>query len=182
MKKILSFVADLFDEKELFYPAIRLREAGYAVEFAGPLAAEYSGKVGLRQKADLAFDEIDVEEYDGLLIPGGYAPDKIRVHQAALDAVLAFHEAGKPIGMICHAGWVGASAGILKGRSVTSTKAIKDDLVNAGAHWVDEAPVIDGNLVTARNPNDLHTYTRAFLDLLDKDKLRVNKSNGTIDR
>lgn len=122
----------------------------------------------MKQKADLSFRDINVRDYDGLLIPGGYSPDKVRVHEAALEAVRQFNEAGKPIAMICHAGWVGASAGILKGRRLTSTKAIRDDLINAGADWVDEAPVVDENLVTARNPDDLHTYMKAFIELLGK--------------
>lgn len=168
MKKILSFVADLFDDKELFYPAIRMKEEGYTVEFAGPEAAEYTGKAGLKQKADLSFKDIKVEEYDGLLIPGGYSPDKVRVHEAALQAVRQFNDAGKPIAMICHAGWVGASAGILRDRKMTSTRAIKDDLMNAGANWVDEAPVVDGNLVTGRNPDDLHVYMKAFIEVLNR--------------
>lgn len=167
MKKILSFVADLFDDRELFYPAIRMKEAGYAVDFAGPATVEYTGKAGLKQTADLSFTDIRVEDYEGLLIPGGYSPDKMRVHEAALEAVRQFNAAGKPIAMICHAGWVGASAGILRGRRLTSTKAIRDDLVNAGAQWVDEAPVVDGNLVTARNPDDLPGYMKAFIKLLE---------------
>ena len=166
MRKILSFVADLFDEKELFYAAIRMKEEGFEVVFAGPEAIEYSGKVGMKQKADISFKGINVDEYEGLLIPGGYSPDKVRVHEAALEAVRNFNDKGKPIAMICHAGWVGASAGIIKGRKLTSTKAIKDDLVNAGANWVDEAPVVDGNLVTARNPDDLAGYMAAFIKLL----------------
>lgn len=166
-KKILSFVADLFDERELFYPAIRMKEAGYEVEFAGPKAEEYKGKDGMKQAADLAFEDIDVSQYEGLLIPGGYSPDKVRSHEAALTAVRQFNEAGKPIAMICHAGWVGASAGILEGRRMTSTKTIRVDMENAGAQWLDEAPVVDGNLVTGRNPGDLHTYTKAFLDLVE---------------
>lgn len=170
MKKILSYVADLFDEKELFYPAIRMREAGYEVVFAGPEAKEYSGKVGMKQKADISFQEIDVDEYEALLIPGGYSPDKVRVHEAALEAVRRFDQQNKPIAMICHAGWVGASAGIVKGRKMTSTKSIKDDLTNAGAQWVDEAPVVDGNLVTGRNPDDLPVYMAAFIQLLNPKK------------
>lgn len=170
MKKILCFVADLFDERELFYPAIRMKEEGFKVDFAGPEAAEYSGKIGMKQKADIAFRDIIVEDYEGLLIPGGFMPDKVRIHGAALEAVRKFNELGKPIGMICHAGWIGVSAGILKGKKLTSTPNIKDDLVNAGAIWLDEAPVVDGNLVTARNPDDLHLYMMAFIDVLKDDK------------
>lgn len=170
MKKILSFIAEMFDDRELFYPAIRMKEEGYRVDFAGPEEKEYIGKAGLKQQADLSFEEIRVEDYAGLLIPGGYSPDKMRVHESALEAVRKFNEAGKPIAMICHAGWVGVSAGIVKGRRLTSTKNIKDDMVNAGAEWVDEAPVVDGNLVTARNPDDLHLYMKAFIELLNGNK------------
>jgi protease I len=166
MKKILCFIAELFDERELFYPVIRMKEAGYQVDIAGPEKKEYSGKVGMKLQADLAFDDVKAEDYEGLLIPGGYAPDKIRTNKAALELVRAFDEAQKPIGMICHAGWVGASAGILKGRKMTSTAAIKDDLIHAGAEWVNEGPVVDKNLVTARNPDDLAEYAKAFLELL----------------
>ncbi len=169
MKKILSFVADLYDERELFYPAIRLKEEGYEVVFAGPEAEEYKGKTGMKQKADIAFRDIQAEDYDGLLIPGGYSPDKVRVHEEALEAVRAINEAGKPIGIICHAGWVAASAGILEGRKMTSVRNIKDDLIHAGAEWVDEAPVVDGNLITARNPDDLHSYVKAFIEVLKKE-------------
>lgn len=128
--------------------------------------------------ADLNFDEIRVEEYAGLLIPGGYSPDKMRVHEGALEAVRKFNEAKKPIGMICHAGWVGASAGIVEGRRLTSTKNIKDDLINAGAEWIDDAPVVDGNLITARNPDDLHLYMKAFIEVLSqgKEEDKENKS------
>lgn len=170
MKKILSFVADLYDERELFYPAIRLKEEGYEVDFAGPEAEVYKGKDGMKKKADLPFRDINVEDYDGLLIPGGYSPDKVRVHEEALEAVRRFNEAGKPIGIICHAGWVAASAGILKGRKLTSVKNVKDDLINAGAQWVDEAPVVDGNLITARNPDDLHVYVKAYIEALKSAK------------
>lgn len=177
MKKILSYVADLFDEKELFYPAIRMKEEGFEVVFAGPEAQEYTGKAGMKQKADISFKDINADEYEGLLIPGGYSPDKVRVHEAALEAVRRFNEQGKPIAMICHAGWVGASAGIVKGRKMTSTKSIKDDMVNAGANWVDEAPVVDGNLVTGRNPDDLHSYMASFIQLLGRGKTGSKQSD-----
>lgn len=165
-KKILSYIADLYDERELIYPAYRVKEEGYEVVFAGPEKKTYKGKEGLTQDADISFDQINVDDYEGLLIPGGFAPDKMRVSKAALEAVRKFNEQEKPIAMICHAGWVGISAGIIDGKRVTSTLAIKDDMVNAGGKWVDEAPVIDGNIVTARNPGDLHVYVKAFLDLI----------------
>ncbi len=168
MRKVLSFIADYFDEREFLIPYYRLQEAGFEVDIAGPEAKVYQGKEGLHQQADLSFDHAKAEDYEGLLIPGGYAPDKMRTEEEALALVRAFVEAGKPVGMICHAGWVGVSAGVVAGKKVTSTPAIKEDLMNAGAEWLDEAPVVDGGLVTARNPKDLPVYVKAFLTELEK--------------
>lgn len=165
-KKILSFIADLYDERELIYPAYRVKEEGYEIVFAGPKKDTFKGKEGVTQEADLAFADVNVDDYEGLLIPGGFAPDKIRKEEDALELVRKFDEQDKPIAMICHAGWVGISAKILDGVKATSTPTIKDDMVNAGANWVDDAPVVDGNIVTGRNPDDLHVYVKAFLDLL----------------
>lgn len=165
-KKILVFIADQFDERELIYPAYRVKEEGYDVDFVGLEERIYKGKEGLKEKANITFSQVDVNDYDGLLIPGGYAPDKLRRYEEALDIVREFNKLNKPIGMICHAGWVGISAGILNGVKATSTKAIKDDMVNAGVNWVDEAPVIDKNIITVRNPGDLHVYVKAFLEML----------------
>lgn len=108
-----------------------------------------------------------MDDCEGLLIPGGFAPDRFRQSEEALQLVRDFNEQEKPIGMICHAGWTGISAGILEGVKATSTKAIKDDMVNAGVQWVDEAPVIDGNIITARNPGDLASYVKAYLTLVN---------------
>ncbi len=167
MGKALVFIGPQFDDREFLYPYYRLKEAGFAVDVAGAKAEEYKGKTEFRFKADKAFLEVNAEDYAALVIPGGYAPDKIRTEQAALDLVRAFHKAGKPIGMICHAGWVGASAGVLEGVRLTSTKAIRDDLVNAGALWVDEEAVVDGGFVTSRNPDDLPAFMRALLKELE---------------
>ena len=106
------------------------------------------------------------DEFDALVIPGGFAPDKLRRSQAVLDLVRAFDGAGKPIAFICHAGWVPISARILKGRRATSVGAIRDDMVNAGADWVDEATVVDGNLISARTPADLGPWMKALLKAL----------------
>lgn len=165
-KKILTLVDKLFDERELIYPAIRVKEAGYEVDFVGPKVGEFEGKEGVVQETSLEYKDVNVDDYAGVFVPGGYAPDKFRKSQDCLDIIKKFHEQGKPIGMICHAGWVGISAGILDGVKATSTPTIKDDMVNAGVNWVDEAPVVDGNIVTARNPQDLHVYVTAFLDLI----------------
>lgn len=164
-KKFLSFIADKYDEKEFIYPYYRLQEEGYEVDIAGTKAEEYKGKDGLAQKADITFADVNVEDYAGLVIPGGFAPDRMRQDKDALEIVRKFHEQKKPIAMICHAGWVGISAGILDGVRATATTAIKDDMVNAGVEWSDE-PVIDGNIVTARNPGDLPVYVKMILELL----------------
>lgn len=166
MAKILTLVADLFNEKELFYPAFRVMEEGYEVDFAGQDLKTYTGEEGGKQEAGITYKDVDVGDYEGLLVPGGFAPDKFRQDEDALDLVRKFHEEGKAIGFICHAGWLGISAGIFHGVKATSVGAIKDDMVNAGVNWVDEAPVVDGNIVTARYPADLPEYVPAFIDLL----------------
>lgn len=167
-EKILCIIDDRFDERELVYPAYRVKEEGYEIVFAGPEKRVFKGKEGMGQEVSISFDEINVDDYAGLLIPGGYAPGAMRANEAALAAVKKFNEDKKPIGMICHAGWVGASADIIQERKVTSTPSIREDMESAGGDWHDEAPVVDGNLITARNPGDLHVYVKAFLDVLKK--------------
>ena len=163
MKKALIFIGPVFDEREFFYPYYRLREAGYGVHAAGSEAISYKGKTGQEARADLPFSAVKAADYAALVIPGGYAPDKIRQDPDALRLVREFHEAGKPIGMICHAGWVAASAGVLGGVRLTSTRAIKDDLVNAGAQWEDAEVIVDGGFVTSRSPEDLPAFMKALL-------------------
>ncbi len=166
-KKVVCLVEAEFEDLELWYPVMRLREEGAEVLLAGPeRGSVYKGKYGVPAKADLSFEELDPEEYDGLLIPGGWAPDKLRRDPRVLRTVRSLHAAGKPIGQICHAGWVLISAQILKGKRVTSTPGIRDDMENAGALWVDEPVVIDGNLVSSRRPPDLPAYAKTFCDLL----------------
>lgn len=158
-KKIIIYVENFYEDKEFWYPHIRMKEAGAEVVVAGPEAGKtYKGKHGLPAEADVSFDSLSGGEADGLIIPGGYCPDHIRRNQAALDFVKSMDEAGKLIAFICHAGWVPASAGVLKGRKITSFFAIKDDLVNAGADWVDQEVVVDKNMITSRNPNDLPAF------------------------
>jgi len=167
MKKILVLVDDLYEDLELWYPKIRLEEAGFHVIVAGPDAKSlYKGKHGYPCQSDIAFKDIRVPEYQGVIIPGGYAPDRMRRYQEVLDAVHAFDHAKKLVGFICHAGWVPSSAKILKGRKITSFSAIKDDMENAGAHWVDEPVVVDQNLVSSRKPADLPLFLKAILQFL----------------
>jgi protease I len=166
-RRIVIFVDDIYEDKEFWYPNIRLKEEGAEVLVAGPEAGKtYTGKHGLPAESEKAFADLDPEGADALVIPGGYCPDRIRRHKAALDFVAAMHEKGRPIAFICHAGWVPISAGIVGGRKVTSFFAIKDDLVNAGAQWSDEEVVVDDNLISSRKPDDLPAFCRAIIEAL----------------
>ncbi len=166
MKKVAILIEDLFNEHELLYPYYRVQEAGHAAVLVGPEAKAYKSKAGLSMPAEVAAGALDPAEIAGLVIPGGYAPDRLRRHAAILELVRAVDRAKKPLAAICHAGWVMISAGIVKGRRLTGYFSIKDDLVNAGALYLDEAPVVDGNLVTARDPGDLPVWLGPFLKLL----------------
>ena len=167
-QKVLVLAADLFEDMELLYPVYRLREEEVEVTIAGLTTDEVTGKKGHGPvKVDATVDDVDPSSFDGLVIPGGFAPDKLRRSKQVLSLVDAFNVAGKPIAFICHAGWVPISAGIVKGRRATSVDAIRDDMVNAGADWVDEACVVDGNLISARTPADLGPWMKALLAALD---------------
>jgi protease I len=165
--RVAVLAEELYEDLELWYPALRLREAGAEVKIVGPRAGEtYKSKYGYPARADLGMEEADAAGFDAVVIPGGYAPDRMRRHPAMLAIVRAVHEAGRPVAFICHAGWVPISAGIVRGRTVTSVSAIKDDLINAGARWVDQEVVVDGNLVSSRTPADLPAFCRELTRLL----------------
>ncbi|ASS69164.1 MULTISPECIES: type 1 glutamine amidotransferase domain-containing protein [unclassified Paenibacillus] len=166
-KRVICLIDDEFEDLELWYPVYRVREEGAEVLFAGPEKGKvHIGKYGVPATADLSYGELDAGGIDGLLVPGGWAPDKIRRYPEVLKLVQEMDAGGKPIGQICHAGWVLVSAKILQGRTVTSTPGIRDDMENAGARWVDEAVVVDGNLISARRPPDLPPYAKAFVEAL----------------
>ena len=155
-KRVLVLAADLFEDMELLYPVYRLAEEGVDVTIAGLDDRAVTGKKGHGPvPVDTTVDGSCRGDFDALVIPGGFAPDKLRRSEAVLDLVRDFDAAGKPVAFICHAGWVPISASILKGRRATSVDAIRDDMVNAGVDWVDEAAVVDGNLISARTPADL---------------------------
>lgn len=155
-QRIILLVDHDFEDLELHYPLLRLQEDGANVDVVGPQQHEtYKGKNGLSIRADQGYAQIDPSEYDALFIPGGWAPDKLRRSEHVLSIVRKMDEAGRPIGQICHAGWVLVSAGIAKNRRLTSTPGIKDDMINAGAEWIDTSCVVDGNLVSSRRPYDL---------------------------
>lgn len=166
-QRILAFVDEEFEDLEMWYPVLRLREAGAVVDIAGPKAQEiYHGKYGVPITTDVAFEEVSAADYDGLYVPGGWAPDKLRRYADVLRFTREIHEAQKPIAQICHAGWVLISAKIVEGYTMTSTPGIRDDLENAGAIWVDEEAVVDRNIVSGRRPPDLPAFMKAFIEVL----------------
>jgi protease I len=165
-KRVILLTENMFNDLEFWYPYYRLKEAGGAVTVVGSAAAAYTGKAGTTVTADAGAEEVAVGEFDALVIPGGYAPDLMRRHPAMVALVRDCFLANKPLAAICHAGWMLASAKILAGRRVTSFFAIKDDLVHAGAEWVDAEVVVDGNLITSRTPDDLPVFMRAILEVM----------------
>jgi protease I len=169
-RKVIVLAADLFEDIELLYPVFRLREEGVEVAIAGLSDEPVTGKKGHGPvPVDTTVDHVDASAFDALVIPGGYAPDKLRRSTRVLDLVRSFDADRKPIAFICHAGWVPISAGILEGRQATSVDAIRDDMVNAGVKWVDEPCVEDGHLISARVPGDMGPWMRALLSALDAD-------------
>ena len=157
---------DDYEDLELWYPVYRLREAGARVEILGTGKESYQGKKGTHVVADWPVTGADATAFDAVVIPGGFAPDRMRRHAAMVDFVRTLGESGKIVAFICHAGWVPISAGLLKGRQVTSFPSIRDDLENAGANWVDEAVVRDGNLISSRVPDDLPAFCRTLIAAL----------------
>lgn len=168
-QKIISLIYGEFEDLELWYPILRLREEGHIVHIVGEKKNEkYIGKYGVPAESDFSFDEINSKDYDAILVPGGWAPDKLRRFPEVLKMVREMNEDNKVIGQICHAGWVLISADILNGKVVTSTPGIKDDMENAGAKWVNKPVIVDGNLVSSRQPKDLPEYMKAFIETLNK--------------
>jgi protease I len=168
-KKVIILVEEMYNEFEFWYPYYRLKEAGTDVVVVGSGSAlEYKSKVGLPCKVDISADKVSATDHHGIIIPGGYAPDHMRRHPAMVNLVREFSESGKVVAAICHAGWMLTSADIVKGRTVTSFFAIKDDLVHAGANWVDKEVVVDGKLITSRKPDDLPAFMKAVIAALQE--------------
>ena len=175
-KTILFFAGPLYEDLELWYPKIRLEEEGASTLVAGTGEKTYQGKRGYPLTVDTSVDEIEAAEFDGLVIPGGYAPDIMRRSAKLLQLTREIYQAGKPVAFICHAGWVPISAGIVKGKRGTSVGAIKDDLVNAGMLWEDSPVVVDGNLISSRTPADLPQFMKALIAALEKSGVRNHES------
>ena len=167
-KRVLFFAGPLYEDLELWYPKIRLEEEGVETVVAGIGEKSYNGKRGYPVNVDMQVDAIEASQFDGLVIPGGFAPDQLRRFEKVLQITRDIYQAGKPVAFICHAGWVPISAKILKGKRATSVRAIKDDMENAGVVWEDSAVVVDGNLISSRTPADLPQFSRALIRALER--------------
>ena len=166
-KTLLTFVDDIYEDLELWYPKLRVEEAGYAMRVAAPEIKTYIGKHGYPVASDLLLKDARSEDFSGLLVPGGFMPDKLRRDAKVLSLTREFFEEGKLVAFICHGGWIPISAKILKGKRVTGSLGIKDDLENAGGIWVNEPVVVDGNLISSRTPKDLAPFGKAMVDFLN---------------
>jgi protease I len=168
-RRVLIFVGDIYEDLELQYPRLRLIEAGAAVVVAGEKRGQtYSGKHGYPQVADASIAEVKAEDFDALVVPGGFMPDKLRRDAKVLGLVRDFAAAKKPLAAICHGGWIPISAGVYRGVKVTGSPGIKDDLVNAGAVWHDAAVVVDRHFISSRKPDDLPDFCRALIEMLSR--------------
>lgn len=165
-KRIAVLCEDLYEDLELWYPYYRLVEAGATVSLLGTGKERYHGKHGLPVHPEATVDVEDADGFDAVVVPGGYSPDKMRKFEPLIKFVRAIHDAGKPVAFICHGGWVPASADIVRGRRVTSTPTIRDDLENAGASWEDSEVVHDGPLISSRSPADLPAFCRTIIAAL----------------
>ncbi len=163
-KRAVVLAADQYEDLELWVPYLRLKEEGVIVQIVGAEGGKtYTSKHGYPVKSDAAAEDIDPDEIDLVVIPGGYAPDHMRRSRKTVGLVRDVHEGGGHIAFICHGGWMACSAGILKGRKATSFFAIRDDMENAGAHWVDEEVVHDTRLISSRTPADLPAFCRELV-------------------
>jgi protease I len=168
VKRVLMFVDDVYEDLELWYPKLRLAEAGCHVTVAGPeMGQTYRGKHGYPCTSDAAIRDMEADDFQALVIPGGFMPDKLRRDPKVLDIVRQFSRDGKLVAAICHGGWIPISAQVYRGVRATGSLGIKDDLINAGALWEDAPVVVDRHYVSSRKPDDLPDFCRAILGKLD---------------
>jgi protease I len=166
-KRILCFVGDVYEDLELWYPKLRLEEAGVHVTLAGPAAGmKYHGKHGYPCLSDAAIADMESADFHGVICPGGFMPDKLRRDPKVQQLVREFHEQQKLIAAICHGGWIPISARVYRGVRVTGSPGIKDDLENAGAIWEDSPVVVDRHFISSRKPEDLPNFCRAIIRFL----------------
>jgi protease I len=170
MAKVAFIIDEMFEDSEFRVPYDGVRQAGHEAVIVG-LAAdkELEGKKGKETiTTELAIEEVSPEEFDALVIPGGYSPDKIRANEKMVGLTRSIFQSNKPVAAICHAGWVLAEADLVRGRTITSWPSIRTDLVNAGANWIDQEVVEDDNLITSRKPDDLDAFTKALLTQIEQ--------------
>lgn len=170
MAKVGFIMGDVFEDSEFKVPYEAVKEAGHQAVVIGTMKGKkLEGKNGEEAvTTDASVSEVDAGSLDALVIPGGYSPDKIRTDAGMVELTRSMVASGKPVAAICHAGWMLAEAGILAGKTVTSWPSIKTDLVNAGANWVDQEVVEDGNLITSRKPDDLDAFTKTLLSQMEQ--------------
>jgi protease I len=169
-KRIALLIEDEYQILEGWYPLLRLQEAGADVKVIGSgTKTSYNSKEHYPMEADAAAADVSADDFDAIVVPGGFAPDNMRLHPEMIDLVRDMNEAGKLVSAICHGGWMLVSAGALKGRKATGYLPIKHDVENAGGTWVDEAVVIDGNVITSRTPVDLPDFTRGIIGYLENE-------------
>ena len=168
-KRVAILAENNYQEMELWVPYYRLKEEGAEVKVVGAGGAKsYHSKTGYPVNVDAQADQVSAVEFDAVVVPGGYAPDMMRRHESMVKLVREASQQGKVVAAICHAGWMLASAGIVKGKKATSFFSIKEDMVNAGAQWVDEEVVVDGNLITSSRPDDIPAFCREIVKSLSK--------------
>ena len=168
-QRVLIFVGDDYEDLELWYPRLRLLEAGAQVVVAGAQAGhKYLGKHGYPCVSDAAIKDMEVDDFHGVICPGGFMPDKLRRDPKVLQLVADFHERGQLVAAICHGGWIPISSKVYKGVRVTGSPGIKDDLINAGAIWEDAAVVVDRHFVSSRKPDDLPAFCQAILKVMTR--------------
>ena len=166
-KTIAILVEDLYQDLEVWYPYYRLKEEGANVITVGTgTKTTYTGKYGYPVKADTEAGKVNVDDLDGVIIPGGFAPDMMRRHSGPIKLVADAGKKGKVIGSICHGAWVLCSTDLLKGKKATCFYAVKDDVINAGGTYVDQEVCVDGNLITSRQPDDLPAFVREIIKAL----------------
>jgi protease I len=166
--RVAVLVENLYQELELWYPVLRLREAGVGVTIVGPTAGEvYASKLGYPVVAEAGIEDVSAEDFDAVLVPGGFSPEYLRRNAAIVDLVRTLNARGDTVAAICHAGWLLATADIVRGRRVTSVAVIKDDVIHAGGDWRNEPVVVDENLITSQLPNDLPQFLAQILGALE---------------
>ena len=166
--RIALLAEDLYEDPELWYPYYRLLEAGAQIRIVGPEAKTYASKHGYPVTAEVAATDVSPDDFECVVVPGGFAPDRLRRSSAVLSLVRGVFEQGGVVAAICHAAWVPISAGIMRGKRATCVSAIKDDVINAGATYLDQAVVVDGNLITSRTPADLPAFLPAIIAALER--------------